>query len=107
MTSLCVHTDENVFPDPWTFNPDRWLGPEGVERRRYQVAFSKGGRKCIGINLAHAELYLIMAVVARYDMELFETDISDVEFRHDCQVAHPKLDSKGVRAMVRGRIAMT
>ncbi|KAL9121742.1 MAG: hypothetical protein Q9187_001696 [Circinaria calcarea] len=106
MTSLCVHTDEKVFPDPWTFNPDRWLGLEGAERRKYQMAFSKGGRKCIGINLAHAELYLVIAAMARYDMKLFETDISDVEFRHDYQVAHPRLDSKGVRALVRGRMAM-
>ena len=106
MTTLCVHTDENIFPDPWTFNPDRWLGPEGMERRKYQMAFNKGARNCIGINLAHAELFLVIAAVARYDMELFETDISDVEFQHDYHVAYPKLDSTGVKAMVRGKAAM-
>lgn len=105
MTSLCVHTDERIFPDPWTFNPDRWLGSEGVARRKYQMAFNKGGRNCIGINLAHAELFLVIAAVARYEMELFETDRSDVEFRHDYQVAYPKLDTKGVRAIVRKKSA--
>lgn len=105
MTTLSVHTDESAFPDPWTFNPDRWLGREGTERRKYQMAFNKGGRNCIGINLAHAELFLAIAAVARYDMKLFMTDISDVEFQHDYQVAYPKLDSEGVRAVVQGRAA--
>ena len=102
MTSLCAHTDERIFPDPWAFNPDRWLGQEGIARRKYQMAFNKGGRNCIGINLAHAELFLVIAAVARYDIELFETDVSDVEFKHDYQVAYPKLDSKGVRVVVKG-----
>ena len=106
MTTLCVHTDERIFPDPWTFNPDRWLGPEGVARRKYQMAFNKGGRNCIGINLAHAELFLVIAAVARYDLELFETDESDVEFQHDYQVAYPKLDTKGVRAVVNRHSAL-
>lgn len=106
MTSLCAHTDERIFPDAWTFKPDRWLGQEGLARRKYQMAFNKGGRNCIGINLAHAELFLIIAAVARYDIELFETDVSDVEFKHDYQVAYPKLDSKGVRVVVKG-YAMT
>ena len=39
-------------------------------------------------------------------MELFETNLSDVEFRHDYQVAYPKLDSKGVRVVVKGKVEM-
>lgn len=103
-TTLSVHTDESIFPDPWTFDPDRWLGAKGAERRKYQMAFNKGSRSCIGINLAHAELFLTVAAAARYEMELFETDIGDVEFRHDYQVAFPKLNSKGVRAVVKGKV---
>ena len=106
MTSLCVHTDEGVFPEPWAFDPERWLGPNSATQRKYQVAFGRGPRKCIGINLAHAELYLTIAAVARFDMTLFETDERDVKFQHDYQVAHPRLDSKGIRAMVLGRATM-
>ncbi len=104
MTSLCVHTDESVFPDPWRFDPDRWLGPGAAGCRKYQFAFGRGARKCIGINLAHAELYLTIAAVAQFDMELFETDDSDVVFQHDYQVAHPKLNSEGIRATVHGKV---
>ena len=50
-------------------------------------------------------MFLAIAAVARYNMELFEPDISDVEFQHGYQVAYPKLDLKGVRASVRGKVA--
>ena len=103
MTSLCVHTSEEVFTDPWTFDPTRWIGNEGAKRRKYQFAFGKGPRKCIGINLAHAELCLSIAALARYEMELFETTNSDVQFQHDYHVAHAQLSSKGVRCLVKGK----
>ena len=47
-TSLTIHTNEEIFPDPWAFKPERWIGSEGVARRKYQMAFNKGGRNCIG-----------------------------------------------------------
>lgn len=25
-TTLCIHTDEDVFPHPWVFKPERWFG---------------------------------------------------------------------------------
>lgn len=103
-TTLCAHTDETIFPDPYTFNPDRWLGAEGTARRKYQMAFNKGARICIGINLAHAELFLAIATAVRYDMELFETGPGDVMFSHDYLVAHPRVGSKGVRAVVKGKL---
>ena len=103
-TTLAIHTNEEIFPDPWAFKPERWLGSEGVARRKYQMAFNKGGRNCIGMNLAHAEMFLAFAAMARFDMTLFETDLSDVEFQHDFHVAYPKLDSKGVRALVQGKV---
>ncbi|QSZ35699.1 hypothetical protein DSL72_006821 [Monilinia vaccinii-corymbosi] len=102
ITSLSAHTAETVFPDPFAFNPERWLGDEGRERRKYQVAFGKGSRICIGIELARAELYLVTAaLVKRFDMKLFETDEGDVSFVYDYHVAMPKRDSKGVRVMAK------
>lgn len=102
ITTLSAHTNETVFPDPWTFDPQRWLGEQGRERRNFQFAFNKGGRKCLGIELAGAELYLVTAaIVRRFDMTLWQTDESDVGFYHDYQVATPKLGSKGVRIMAK------
>ncbi|TGO50437.1 hypothetical protein BELL_1816g00010 [Botrytis elliptica] len=101
ITTLSAHTAETVFPDPFVFDPERWLDDEGRERRKYQMAFGKGGRICIGIELARAELYLVTAaLVTKFDMKLFETDESDVAFIYDYQVAMLKIDSKGLRVIV-------
>ncbi|OGM45010.1 hypothetical protein ABOM_005772 [Aspergillus bombycis] len=104
ITTLSAHTAESVFPDPYMFNPERWLGDEGRERRKFQLAFSRGGRKCLGIELARAELYLVTAALVRmFDLELWETDERDVSFEHDYHVAMPKDGSKGVRVVAKLR----
>ncbi|KAF4636899.1 hypothetical protein G7Y89_g1175 [Cudoniella acicularis] len=101
-TTLSAHTNAVVFPDPFVFNPDRWLGDEGRERRKFQMAFGKGGRKCLGIELARAELFLVtVALVGRFEMSLWETGESEVEFVRDFQVALPRVGSKGVKVMAR------
>jgi cytochrome P450 len=48
MSSYMVHTDENIFPDPFTFNPDRWIG-NVKQLEKYLVSFSKGSRQCLGM----------------------------------------------------------
>ncbi|KAJ5629520.1 cytochrome P450 [Penicillium herquei] len=102
ISTLSAHTATSVFPDPYNFDPDRWLGEEGRERRKFQMAFSKGGRKCLGIELARAELCLVVAsLVQKFDMTLWETDVSDVAFVHEFVVAMPKFSSKGVQVLAR------
>lgn len=97
ITTLSSHTAESIFPDPFTFDPERWLGDKGRALRKFQMAFGRGGRKCLGIELARAELYLVTAALAKaFDMTLWQTDESEVEFVHDFQVAMPKMGSKGV-----------
>lgn len=34
VSTLIAHTNEDVFPNPWTFDPDRWLGLEGQKRKK-------------------------------------------------------------------------
>ncbi|KAF1815265.1 putative cytochrome P450 [Eremomyces bilateralis CBS 781.70] len=107
MTSLWIHKNPDLFPDPDKFAPERWLDAEGMKRKdldRYLMSFSKGTRQCLGINLAYAELYIcIAAVVLRLgdQLELFETDRSDVEFDHDVFAMRPKPETKGIRVTVR------
>ncbi|PQE09679.1 Cytochrome P450 protein [Rutstroemia sp. NJR-2017a BBW] len=104
ITTLCAHTAETVFPSPYVFDPTRWLGEQGRERRKFQLAFSKGGRKCLGIELASAELCLVTAaLVQKFEMKLWETDKDDVAFLHDYHVAMPKMGSKGVRVTAKVR----
>ncbi|TGO21288.1 hypothetical protein BPAE_0228g00020 [Botrytis paeoniae] len=100
-TTLSAHTAASVFPDPFTFKPERWLGEYGRVLRKFQMAFGKGGRKCLEIELARAELLLATAALVRkFEMKLWNTDESDVAFGHDWQVSHPNLESEGIRVMV-------
>ncbi|KAK5730515.1 hypothetical protein LTR15_000452 [Elasticomyces elasticus] len=103
--TFCTHTNEQLFPDPWRFDPTRWLGQsdEVHRRKRCLMAFGKGHRRCIGVNLANASMSLALSTLAMYDMDLFETDESDVKFKYDNQISHPKRGSKGVQVVVRGK----
>ncbi|RHZ66412.1 hypothetical protein CDV55_105553 [Aspergillus turcosus] len=68
-----IQMNDNIFPQPEQFKPDRWLGGENMER--WNLAFSKGPRRCIGMNLAYAILYSVSAYIfGRFEMKLFRTD---------------------------------
>ncbi|OBT82993.1 hypothetical protein VE02_08523 [Pseudogymnoascus sp. 03VT05] len=62
-----LHRNRNVFPDPESWVPQRWLkepgSPELMEMRRWFWAFGSGGRMCIGSNLALQEMKLVTAAV--------------------------------------------
>ncbi|OJJ98955.1 hypothetical protein ASPACDRAFT_44584 [Aspergillus aculeatus ATCC 16872] len=74
-SSWFIHRDPTLFPDGDTFDPERWLQGDKSERlKRYMVAFSKGTRGCVGMNLAYNELYTALAYFARrFEFELFDT----------------------------------
>ncbi|KUL83802.1 hypothetical protein ZTR_06649 [Talaromyces verruculosus] len=105
MTTLDVLRDHQVFPDPTSFVPERWLDhsktKDGVSLSQYFVPFGKGPRMCLGINLAYVEIHLALATLfRRFTFDLHETDVSDVEIAHDFMVPQPKLDTKGMRVKV-------
>ncbi|CVK87181.1 related to cytochrome P450 CYP3/CYP5/CYP6/CYP9 subfamilies [Fusarium proliferatum] len=114
MTSNLVHHDERVFPDSHTFKPERWVNDPLLDR--YLVAFGKGGRACLGINLAYAELYLTLAALFRVygteevqgkddigTLKLFETTAADLVITSDTVVPVMPEDSKGLRVTVHQR----
>jgi cytochrome P450 len=78
---------------------------EGEELKRlekYFVPFGRGGRSCIGKELALMNLTLtIAAFFHQFDAELFETTRKDIEIEHDYFSPFPAVDSKGLRVMLK------
>ena len=106
MDSYHIHSNPDVFPEPSTFRPERWLGePKGPDGRQpltnYLSSFGAGSRICIAMHLAYMELYVALATVfRRHDFQLFETDRSDVDFALEMLAPMPHWGSRGVRVTV-------
>ncbi|KAE8415948.1 putative benzoate 4-monooxygenase cytochrome P450 [Aspergillus pseudocaelatus] len=92
MTAMLTHLNETIFPEPRVFRPERWLGPD-----------IGGTRSCLGMNLARAELVLILAAVFRQ----FYFDVSAVQRERDIDVSRDYIlgaqarDTPGILVMVK------
>lgn len=67
-----IHRDERYFPDPLTFDPERWTPENEKTMQRYQyLPFGAGPRVCIGNSFAMMEARLVLATLAqRYALSL-------------------------------------
>ncbi|KIW01741.1 uncharacterized protein PV09_06917 [Verruconis gallopava] len=106
MTSIYIHMNERLFPNPHAFMPERWLDDQGRRRRdmeKYILTFSRGTRNCLGMNLAYAELYMCLAAIVLHigdQMELFETDLRDVTPEYETFAMRPYKGSQGIRVVI-------
>lgn len=71
-------TSPDVFDDPLTFRPERWLEGDAEQRRhhrRMMLAFGGGPRVCPGRSLALLECAMVLAMVLRtFDFSLVDPD---------------------------------
>jgi cytochrome P450 len=69
MTAVLMHHNESIFPNSWTFLPERWLGEEGKAKEKYMIAFSRGTRQCMGMKCVFF-LYTVLLIdhMLIYDM---------------------------------------
>lgn len=103
LSDICF--DENIFPEPTAFKPERWIDNKetkyGPPVEKYFIFFGKGSRSCLGLNLAWCELYLGMAAMFRnFRFELYDTDVTDAQVAHDFWLPSAKLDTKGIRVKI-------
>ena len=48
--SIChLHMDPEVYPEPYKFDPNRWIGNVDPRVNRNLVPFVKGSRNCLGL----------------------------------------------------------
>lgn len=80
---MLTHLNETIYPEPRVFKPERWLVPENKRLDQYLVPSNRGTRSCLGMNLARAELVIIIAAVSRK----FEFAVSTVGGDRDIDVS--------------------
>ncbi|RMZ73054.1 glycosyl hydrolase family 3 N terminal domain-containing [Pyrenophora seminiperda CCB06] len=69
MAPYSLHRNENVFPEPLKWKPERWISggkDKTAEMERWFWAFSSGARMCIGLHLAMAEMALVPSLYRKY-----------------------------------------
>ncbi|KAI9302773.1 cytochrome P-450 cyp509A1 [Cunninghamella echinulata] len=70
-----LHHNENVWKDPYTFNPDRF-GPDNEATQKNRDGLTCGSRQCIGMNFSLAEQRIMLSSILRkYEFYLPENTI--------------------------------
>ncbi|KXH65636.1 hypothetical protein CSAL01_06716 [Colletotrichum salicis] len=64
MSTYKTQTDPRIYYDPFGFHPERWV-EDGERLEKYLTVFCGGTRVCLGMALAQAELYLMLAKLFR------------------------------------------
>ena len=97
MSILLVHHREDVYPDPFSFRPERWLGrkPGTYE----WIPFGGGIRRCLGAALAMAEQRVVLASMARR----LDIEADDPEPEHAVHRNVTMIPSRGARVVVTAR----
>ncbi|KAI0146123.1 trichodiene oxygenase [Xylariaceae sp. FL1272] len=80
MTQVLLNMDESLYPDPHRFDPLRWLDSDGNPTVNKAFApFLRGTRACLGMHLAWADMYLLVAaLVDRFNFEMKNVSAEDL-----------------------------
>ncbi|MGH2976667.1 MAG: cytochrome P450, partial [Solirubrobacterales bacterium] len=99
MSILLVHHREDLYPEPFEFRPERWLGnkPGTYE----WIPFGGGIRRCLGAALAMAEMRVVLEATARrLDLEAADPEPERALHRNVTMIP-----ARGGRVILRSRRA--
>jgi cytochrome P450 len=99
MSILLIHHREDLYPEPFAFRPERWLGrkPGTYE----WIPFGGGIRRCLGGALAMAEQRVVLdAMTRRLDLEAEDPEPERAVHRNVTMIP-----ARGARVIVRSRRA--
>ncbi len=99
LSMLLLHHREDVYPDPFAFRPERWLG--GRKPGTYEwIPFGGGTRRCLGAALAMAEQRVVLTLMAsRLDIEAADEKPERPKHRNVTMIP-----ARGGRVVIRGRL---
>jgi cytochrome P450 len=98
MSILLVHHREDLYPQPFEFRPERWIGrkPGTYE----WIPFGGGIRRCLGAALAMAEQRVVLEAMARrLDLEAAEPEPERALHRNVTMIP-----ARGGRVVLRSRL---
>jgi cytochrome P450 len=86
MSTHFILRDEEIFPNPLGFEPQRWMTVGSSQSlERYLVPFSKGSQSCLGQNMTYCWLYLVLGtIIRRFEFELVGTSDDNIKIVRDC-----------------------
>ena len=71
-----VHLNPEYYPEPYKYDPGRWLRPDPVPNAVYPfLGWGAGRHSCTGMKVAKLEMKLILAMfLTRYEFDLVDKD---------------------------------
>ena len=97
MSILLLHHREDLYPEPFAYRPERWLGrkPGTYE----WIPFGGGIRRCLGASLAMAEQRVVLEEMTRR----LDIEADDPEPEHAVHRNVTMIPSRGATVVVRAR----
>jgi cytochrome P450 len=98
MSILLLHHREDLYPDPFSFRPERW---QGRKPGTYEwIPFGGGIRRCLGAALAMAEQQIVLSeMTRRLDIEAVDPEPEHAKHRNVTMIP-----SEGATVIIRAKL---